>query len=206
MGLSYLTAYLVIFSALRMSRWCWCLPGGAASASLKGTTGLSLCPEIAGLTGSPLIECPFALPCTDLSSPFLGSTARRVAPSRALLSYEPQHWGISSSEALRSMVSRHPACVSSLAEWECFAYLLIFLSASAAFWRQRPVLLTILPPVPRIQGMRAKLPQPCPTLCDPMDCSLPDSSVHGISHARILDTGSPQQKFPELRPPVHPAH
>ena len=27
----------------------------------------------------------------------------------------------------------------------------------------------------------------CPTLCDPMDCSLPASSVHGISQARILE-------------------
>ena len=27
----------------------------------------------------------------------------------------------------------------------------------------------------------------CPTLCDPMDCSLPGSSVHGISQARILE-------------------
>ena len=29
--------------------------------------------------------------------------------------------------------------------------------------------------------------QSYPTLCDPMDCSLPDSSVHGISSARILE-------------------
>ena len=28
--------------------------------------------------------------------------------------------------------------------------------------------------------------QSCPTLCDPMDCSLPGSSVHGILQARIL--------------------
>ena len=28
--------------------------------------------------------------------------------------------------------------------------------------------------------------QSCPTLCDPMDCSPPGSSVHGISQARIL--------------------
>ena len=34
--------------------------------------------------------------------------------------------------------------------------------------------------------MPAKSPQPCPTLCDPMDCSLPGSSVHGILQARIL--------------------
>ena len=29
--------------------------------------------------------------------------------------------------------------------------------------------------------------QLCPTLCDPMDCSLPDSSVHGILQAGILE-------------------
>ena len=27
----------------------------------------------------------------------------------------------------------------------------------------------------------------CPTLSDPMDCSLPASSVHGIFQARILE-------------------
>ena len=29
--------------------------------------------------------------------------------------------------------------------------------------------------------------QPCRTLCDPVDCSLPDSSGHGILQARILE-------------------
>ena len=29
--------------------------------------------------------------------------------------------------------------------------------------------------------------QSCLTLCDPMDCSLPSSSVHGIFQARILE-------------------
>ena len=29
--------------------------------------------------------------------------------------------------------------------------------------------------------------QSCPTLFHPMDCSLPGSSVHGVSHARILE-------------------
>ena len=29
--------------------------------------------------------------------------------------------------------------------------------------------------------------QSCPTLCDPMDCSPPGSSVHGILQARILE-------------------
>ena len=31
------------------------------------------------------------------------------------------------------------------------------------------------------------VPQSCLTLCDPMDCSLPGSSVHGILQARILE-------------------
>ena len=29
--------------------------------------------------------------------------------------------------------------------------------------------------------------QSCPSLCNPMDCSLPGSSVHVISQARILE-------------------
>ena len=33
----------------------------------------------------------------------------------------------------------------------------------------------------------AKMLQLCPTLCNPMDCSLPGSSVHGIFQARILE-------------------
>ena len=32
-----------------------------------------------------------------------------------------------------------------------------------------------------------EIAQSCPTLCDPMDCSLPGSSVHGIFQARILE-------------------
>ena len=32
-----------------------------------------------------------------------------------------------------------------------------------------------------------KVPQLCPPLCDPMDCSLPGSSVHGVLQARILE-------------------
>ena len=32
--------------------------------------------------------------------------------------------------------------------------------------------------------------QSCPTLSDPMDRSLPDSSIHGILQARILEWGA----------------
>ena len=33
----------------------------------------------------------------------------------------------------------------------------------------------------------AKSLQSCPTLCNPMDCSLPGSYVHGIFQARVLE-------------------
>ena len=36
----------------------------------------------------------------------------------------------------------------------------------------------------------SEVTQSCPTLCDPMDCSLPGSSVHGIFQARVLEWGA----------------
>ena len=36
----------------------------------------------------------------------------------------------------------------------------------------------------------SEVAQSCPTLIDPMDCSLPDSCVHGIFQAKILEWGA----------------
>ena len=45
-----------------------------------------------------------------------------------------------------------------------------------------------------LQCMKVKseseVAQSCPTLSDPMDCSLPGSSIHGISQARLLEWGA----------------
>ena len=45
-----------------------------------------------------------------------------------------------------------------------------------------------------LQCMKVKseseVAQSCPTLSDPMDCSLPGSSVHGIFQARVLHWGA----------------
>ena len=35
--------------------------------------------------------------------------------------------------------------------------------------------------------MKVLVPELCLTLCNPMDCSPPDSSLHGIFQARILE-------------------
>ena len=36
----------------------------------------------------------------------------------------------------------------------------------------------------------SEVAQSCPTLSDPMDCSLPGSSIHGIFQARVLELGA----------------
>ena len=36
-------------------------------------------------------------------------------------------------------------------------------------------------------GNTSEVAQSCPTLCNPMDCSLPGSSFHGIFKARVLE-------------------
>ena len=42
--------------------------------------------------------------------------------------------------------------------------------------------------IPHAQSMaKSEVTQLCQTLCDPMDCSLPGSSIQGILQARILE-------------------
>ena len=38
--------------------------------------------------------------------------------------------------------------------------------------------------------VKSEVAQSCPTLSDPMDCSLPGFSVHGIFQARVLEWGA----------------
>ena len=44
----------------------------------------------------------------------------------------------------------------------------------------------------------SEVAQLCLTLSDPMDCSLPGSSIHGISQARVLELGA--TAFSDLTP------
>ena len=38
-----------------------------------------------------------------------------------------------------------------------------------------------------VKESESEVVQSCPTLCDPVDCSLPGFSIHGILQARILE-------------------
>ena len=42
----------------------------------------------------------------------------------------------------------------------------------------------------------SKVAQSCPTLHDPMDCSLPGSAIHGIFQARVLEWGVIASSYP----------
>ena len=40
---------------------------------------------------------------------------------------------------------------------------------------------------PQMEESESEVVQSCPTLCDPMHCSLPGSFIHGIFQARVLE-------------------
>ena len=50
--------------------------------------------------------------------------------------------------------------------------------------------------------MKVLLAQSCPALCNPMDCSLPDSPIHGILQARKLE----QEAIPIFRGSLYLIH
>ena len=40
---------------------------------------------------------------------------------------------------------------------------------------------------PQMEESESEVTQLCPTLCDPMHCSLPGSFIHGMFQARVLE-------------------
>ena len=57
-------------------------------------------------------------------------------------------------------------------------------------WGRKDLDMTEWPSVSLSMDAAAKSLQLCPTLCDPMDCSLPGSSIHGIFQAKVLEWGA----------------
>ena len=49
------------------------------------------------------------------------------------------------------------------------------------------IISTLLDPFTPQRKKESEVTQSCLTLCDPMNCGLPGSSVHGIFQARIMD-------------------
>ena len=53
---------------------------------------------------------------------------------------------------------------------------------------------------------QSEVTQSCPTPSDPMDCSLPGSSIHGIFQARVLEWGTIAFATGRLSSPYVRAH
>ena len=58
---------------------------------------------------------------------------------------------------------------------------------AAYFFSNRNICRRRLTEMSNIQHIDIEVPQSCPILWDPMDYSLPGSSVHGIFQARVLE-------------------
>ena len=116
--------------------------------------------------------------CCFLLRPHCFSTAGRLpfVPPRS------REGGVSASPLSRLGLPC-PSCVPLRPQWGAVVFV------SAGFLPS----LSVCPPLGLCPSVPLCLPLPpsvtlsCPTLCDPMDCSPPGSSVHGILQARILD-------------------
>ena len=89
----------------------------------------------------------------------------------------------------------------------CFHKLILVLKIPPTFGFSRVEF--HLSPLLCVSMCACSVAQSCPTLCDPMDCSLPGASIHGISKARILEwvVISSSRGFPNLPwvEPISPA-
>ena len=85
----------------------------------------------------------------------------------------------------------HQICLSSQrTRFDLINFNIIFLfSASliSVFYYYFCICSSFLCPLVDIRKVRKVSAQLCPTLCDPIDCSLPGSPVHGIFQAIVLE-------------------
>ena len=61
-----------------------------------------------------------------------------------------------------------------------------FFGAQFSLWSNSHIILDYWKTIALNSESESELIKPCPTLCDPMDCNLPCSSVPGIFQARVL--------------------
>ena len=81
------------------------------------------------------------------------------------------------------LVGMQPCAATLEALWQFLTKLNIFLSYGAAI-----ALFFYLPKWVKFKW--SEVTQSCPTCSDPMDCSPPGSSIHGIFQARVLEWGA----------------
>ena len=105
-------------------------------------------------------------------------------------SSEPGRWTetfVTKAQGISTQLWGWDGWMASPTRWTC-----VWVNSGSLWWTGRPGMLRLV----RSQrvghgsdwtGWCSELLQSCPTLCDPMVCSLPASSVHGILQAGLLE-------------------
>ena len=121
--------------------------------------------------------------------PPIPPSIRVFSNESALLMSWPEYWSFSFSIIPSK---EHPGLISFRMDWldlwECEMVQLLW----RMVWQFFKKLIEVqndpeIPSAPRYITTWSEVTQSCPTLCDPIDCSPPGSSVHGILQARILE-------------------
>ena len=118
---------------------------------------------------NPDLQCPFSLPTTIEQAQFSGKNKKHISLC-------------SSSCALQYGFTNSTANILFLT---VFLYLIYHIQNSKA--KEGGISTTTKPSICIYTCEKVKVTQSCPTLCNPMDCNLPNSSVHGILQTRILE-------------------
>ena len=63
----------------------------------------------------------------------------------------------------------------------------VFFSRQHANLYRQVLVAQMVKNLPANARSESEVAQSCPTLCDPVDCSTPGSSIHGMFQARILE-------------------
>jgi len=96
------------------------------------------------------------------------------------------HLRVLTAECLTCIVLKHFKYVSfSRSVITSFSLMFLLLKLNVQ-WNLKPVISCILKGLNKIES-ESEVAQSCPTLCNPMDWSLPGLSVHGIFQARVLE-------------------
>ena len=101
-----------------------------------------------------------------------------ISPSDEYLEFISFRCDLAVQRTLRSLLQKHSSKASIL--WSS-AFFMVQISHP-----YMTTVKTITLIMYNVEG-EGEVTQSCPTLCDPMDCSPPGSSVHGIFQARVLE-------------------
>ena len=125
--------------------------------------------------------CLFSLPCMSLIRTLV--IRFRVCSDNPRWPHLKMKWFISAKLLFPNMII--PRQLPGIQRW--LTHWGVTIKTTTILWMVFPPINLLIQQIVLWQGQGRSVAQLCPTLCNPMDCSLSDSSVHGILQARMLE-------------------